>query len=210
MVHLKLFAHITGVHYEKLLPGQGHRFSPSEKACCGWKGRLCSWTPNYTRGPFVAWLLSVCVNRVPSFPFIVLGLFLFIDGLLLVSTASRQQKELLNLRQSLLEDDPQITASAEEFMSRRKALVQQGEVTGIFIVHNATKDLYYVGQSAKAIDRAALQFLGRGNCDVYADFKYGDAFNVRIVPLSTSGYENLNELKRTAIKALEAAGDELY
>ncbi len=95
-------------------------------------------------------------------------------------------------------------------MSRRKALVQQGEVTGIFIVHNATKDLYYVGQSAKAIDRAALQFLGKGNCDVCADFKYGDEFNVRIVPLSTSGYKSLNELKRAAIKALEAAGDELY
>lgn len=45
---------------------------------------------------------------------------------------------------------------------------------------------------------------------MYADFKYGDAFNVRIVPLSTSGYESLNELKRTAIKALEAAGDKLY
>lgn len=161
-------------------------------------------------GPFVAWMLSVGVNRVSSFPLIFLELFLFIDGLLLVSTASRQQKELLNLRQSLLEDDSQIAASAEEFMSRRKALVQQGEVTGIFIVHNATKDLYYVGQSAKAIDRAALQFLGKGNCDVCADFKYGDEFNVRIVPLSTSGYKSLNELKRAAIKALEAAGDELY
>lgn len=161
-------------------------------------------------GPFVAWMLSVGVNRVSSFPLIFLELFLFIDGLLLVSTASRQQKELLNLRQSLLEDDSQIAASAEEFMSRRKALIQQGEVTGIFIVHNATKDLYYIGQSAKAIDRAALQFLGRGNFDVYADFKYGDAFNVRIVPLSTSGYESLNELKRTAIKALEAADDEPY
>lgn len=161
-------------------------------------------------GPFVAWMLSVGVNRVSSFPLIFLELFLLIDGLLLVSTASRQQKELLNLRQSLLEDDSQIAASAEEFMSRRKALIQQGEVTGIFIVHNATKDLYYIGQSAKAIDRAALQFLGRGNFDVYADFKYGDAFNVRIVPLSTSGYESLNELKRTAIKALEAADDEPY
>lgn len=161
-------------------------------------------------GPFVAWMLSVGVNRVSSFPLIFLELFLFIDGLLLVSTASRQQKELLNLRQSLLEDDSQIAASAEEFMSRRKALIQQGEVTGIFIVHNATKDLYYIGQSAKAIDRAALQFLGRGNFDVYADFKYGDAFNVRIVPLSISGYESLNELKRTAIKALEAADDEPY
>lgn len=53
-------------------------------------------------GPFLAWLLSVGVNRVPSFPFMFLGLLLFIDGLLLVSTASRQQKELMSLRQSHL------------------------------------------------------------------------------------------------------------
>lgn len=98
--------------------------------------------------PFIAWLLSVGVNRVPSFPLIFFGLFLFLDGLLIILIASKQQEVLLKLRQSLLEDDPQIVASAEEFMAQRKALTQQGEITGIFIVHNATKDLYYVGQSA--------------------------------------------------------------
>lgn len=144
------------------------------------------------------------------FPLSIFGLFLFLDGLLIILIASKQQEALLKLRQSLLEDDPQIAASADEFMSQRKALTQQGEITGIFIVHNATKDLYYVGQSAKAIDRAAIQFLGRGNSDVYADYKYGDSFSVRIVPLSESGYESLNELKRAAIQALEAAGEELY
>lgn len=145
-----------------------------------------------------------------SFLFLLFGLFLFVDGLLLVITASKQQEKLLGLRQSLLEDDPQIVASAEEFMAQRKALTQQGEITGIFIVHNATKDLYYVGQSANAIDRTAIQFLGRGNCDVYADYKYGDSFNVRIIPLSESGYESLNELKCAAMQALEAAGEKLY
>lgn len=144
------------------------------------------------------------------FSFLALWLVLFLDGLLLVITASKQQEKLLGIRQSLLENDPQIVASAEEFMAQQKALTQQGEITGIFIVHNATKNLYYVGQSAKAIDRAAIQFLGRGNCDVYADYKYGDSFNVRIIPLSGSGYESLNELKRTAIQALEAAGEDLY
>lgn len=144
------------------------------------------------------------------FSFLALWLVLFLDGLLLVITASKQQEKLLGIRQSLLENDPQIVASAEEFMAQQKALTQQGEITGIFIVHNATKNLYYVGQSAKAIDRAAIQFLGRGNCDVYADYKYGDSFNVRIIPLSGSGYESLNELKRTAIQAPEAAGEELY
>lgn len=161
-------------------------------------------------GPLASWLLSVGVNRVPSFPLIFFGMFLFLDGLLIILIASKQQETLFKLRQSLLEDDPQIAASAEEFMSQRKALTQQGEITGIFIVHNATKDLYYVGQSAKAIDRAAIQFLGRGNCDVYADYKYGDSFNVRIIPFSESGYESLNELKRAAIQALEAAGEGLY
>lgn len=158
--------------------------------------------------PFIAWPLSVGVNRVPSFPLIFFGLFL--DGLLIILIASKQQEALLKLRQSLLEDDPQIVASAEEFMAQRKALTQQGEITGIFIVHNATKDLYYVGQSEKAIDRAAIQFLGRGNCDVNADYKYGDSFNVRIFPLSGSGYENLNELKRAAIQALETADEGFY
>lgn len=145
-----------------------------------------------------------------SFPFLLFGLFFFVDGLLLVITASKQQEKLLGIRQSHLEDDPQFVASAEEFIAQRKALTQQGEIADIFIVHNETKDLYYVGQSAKAIDRAAIQFLGRGNCDVYADYKYGDSFSVRIVPLSESGYESLNELKRAAIQALETAGEELY
>lgn len=145
-----------------------------------------------------------------SFTFLLIGLFFFVNGLLLVITASKQQEKLLRLRQSLLEDNPQIVASAEEFMAQRKALTQKGEITGIFIVHNATKDLYYVGQSAKAINRAAIQFLGRGNCDVYADYKYGDSFNVRIIPLLGSSYESLNELKRAAIQALEAADEVLY
>lgn len=96
-------------------------------------------------------------------------------------------------------------------MSQRKALIQRGEVTGAFIIHNVTKDhFYYVGQRAKAIDRAALQFLVMGNCDVYADFRYGDPFDVRIVALPGSRYESLTELKRSDIQALESAGDELY
>lgn len=53
-----------------------------------------------------------------SFLFLLFGLFFFVDGLLLVITALKQQEKLLGLRQSLLEDDPQIVASAEEFMAQ--------------------------------------------------------------------------------------------
>lgn len=161
-------------------------------------------------GLFSALSSSANIYGSLSLTFLLFGLFFFVDGLLLVITASKQQEKLLGLHQSLLEDDPQIAASAEEFMSQRKALTQQGEITGIFIVHNASKDLYYVGHSTKAIDRAAIQFLGRGNCDVYADYKYGDSFSVRIIPLLGSGYESLNEFKRAAIQALETADEGLY
>ena len=161
-------------------------------------------------GLFSALSSSANIYGSLSLTFLLFGLFFFVDGLLLVITASKQQEKLLGLHQSLLEDDPQIAASAEEFMSQRKALTQQGEITGIFIVHNASKDLYYVGHSTKAIDRAAIQFLGRGNCDVYADYKYGDSFSVRIIPLLGSGYESLNEFKRAAIQALETADGGLY
>lgn len=116
-------------------------------------------------GLFSALSSSANIYGSLSLTFLLFGLFFFVDGLLLVITASKQQEKLLGLHQSLLEDDPQIAASAEEFMSQRKALTQQGEITGIFIVHNASKVLYYVGHSTKAIDRAAIQFLGRGNCD---------------------------------------------
>lgn len=197
-------------YHEELLSNQNRRIGPSKEAHPDRKSHQRYWSCVDNCQSLFRSVIECEHIWFAFFPFLLFGLFFFVDGLLLVITASKQQEKLLGIRQSLLEDDPQIVASAEEFMAQRKALTQQGEITGIFIVHNATKDLYYVGQSAKAIDRAAIQFLGRGNCDVYADYKYGDSFNVRIVPLSESGYESLNELKRAAIQALEAAGEGLY
>lgn len=197
-------------YHEELLSNQNRRIGPSKKAHPDWKSLQRYWSCIGNCRSLFRSVIECQHIWFAFFSFLALWLVLFLDGLLLVITASKQQEKLLGIRQSLLENDPQIVASAEEFMAQQKALTQQGEITGIFIVHNATKNLYYVGQSAKAIDRAAIQFLGRGNCDVYADYKYGDSFNVRIIPLSGSGYESLNELKRTAIQALEAAGEELY
>lgn len=45
---------------------------------------------------------------------------------------------------------------------------------------------------------------------MYADFRYGDSFDVRIVALPGSRYESLTEFKRSVIQAFEAAGDKLY
>ena len=47
-------------------------------------------------------------------------------------------------------------------------------------------------------------FTGHGNGDVYADYKYGDSFLIKIVKLSSSGYSDLDALERDLIKKYNA------
>ncbi len=70
---------------------------------------------------------------------------------------------------------------------------------GVYILYNQSKNLYYVGQGKKVFDRVNSHFTGRGNGDVYADYKYGDKFIIRMIALSKSGYRSINALERHAI-----------
>lgn len=93
-----------------------------------------------------------------------------------------------------------------EVREGRKKISNQSDFTGIYIIHNVTKDMYYVGQSKAVLKRVSAHFAGSGNGDVYADLKYGDMFAVRAIPLSGSGYASLDDLKRDAIKVYDACG----
>ena len=75
---------------------------------------------------------------------------------------------------------------------------------GVYILHNKTKDLYYIGQAKKILDRVNNHFTGKGNGDVYADYKYGDKFVIRMIALEGSGFESLNELERNMIAKYDA------
>ena len=94
-------------------------------------------------------------------------------------------------------------ATADEFLATRDAL-RQSDFTGVYVLHNKSKDMYYVGQSVKVIDRVGQHLTGHGNGDVYADFKYGDEFEVSTVSLVDSGYGSLNDLERDTIAAYDA------
>lgn len=76
--------------------------------------------------------------------------------------------------------------------------------SGIYILHNRTKNQYYVGQATKVISRVNNHFTGRGNGDVYADYKYGDKWTIRAISLEKSGCKTLNELEKRAIFAYDA------
>lgn len=75
---------------------------------------------------------------------------------------------------------------------------------GVYIIFNITKNMYYVGQAHKILDRVNNHFTGKGNGDVYADYKYGDQFTIKMIALNKSGYRSLNDLERDTIRKYKA------
>lgn len=76
--------------------------------------------------------------------------------------------------------------------------------TGVYILHNQSKDLYYIGQGKNVFNRVNAHFTGKGNGDVYADYKYDDEFSIRMIALEGSGYKSLNDLERHMIETYNA------
>lgn len=86
----------------------------------------------------------------------------------------------------------------------RKKTGGDKKFSGVYILHNKTKDIYYVGQGIQVPNRVNAHFTGKGNGDVYADYKYGDKFTIRLIPLYKSGFKSLDELEAAAINAYGA------
>ena len=96
-------------------------------------------------------------------------------------TTALTPKQFFNLRQS--------------YHGQLKAF----DFPGAYIIYNISKRKYYIGQSIHVMSRVNSHLSGRGNGDVYADYKYGDRFEIRMVKLKKSGYKNLNDLERELI-----------
>jgi hypothetical protein len=64
--------------------------------------------------------------------------------------------------------------------------------------------MYYVGQGLRILDKVNNHFTGKGNADVYADFKYGDQFKIKMIALEKSRFETLDELEQNTIMTYAA------
>ena len=109
-----------------------------------------------------------------------------------------------------------IEMTPEEFMKMRnfsfggkgrKSYALTQNFPGVYIIYNKSKDMYYVGQGKQVLNRVNSHFTGKGNGDVYADYKYGDEFTIRMIALENSGFETLNELERRTISYYNAFAD---
>ena len=92
--------------------------------------------------------------------------------------------------------------SPEEFFELRRK--KEGDIVGVYILYNETKKLSYVGQATRLFFRINQHLTGSGNGDVYADYKYGDKFWIRIIPLTKSKYNDLDKLERDTIKMFDS------
>jgi hypothetical protein len=95
----------------------------------------------------------------------------------------------------------------EEFLSKRMWFTDKGDkvdFTGVFVLHNLTKDKFFVGHSIHVLERVRQYFIGQGNGDVYADWKMGDKFIISTLSLGDSGHKDLNELEQEIIEAYDA------
>lgn len=82
--------------------------------------------------------------------------------------------------------------------------MQTGDSVGVYVIHNETKNMYYVGQAKRLFFRINQHFTGHGNGDVYADYKYGNDFSIQIIKLSDSGYSDLDRLEKDLIEKYDA------
>ncbi|MCD7729392.1 MAG: GIY-YIG nuclease family protein [Clostridia bacterium] len=86
----------------------------------------------------------------------------------------------------------------------RSSIALKYNFAGVYILFNTTKNMYYVGQSIEVLNRVNAHFTGKGNGDVYADYKYGNKFTIKMIALEKSGFKTLNELERNTIMTYDS------
>lgn len=75
---------------------------------------------------------------------------------------------------------------------------------GVYVLHNKTKNKHYVGQGKNVLDRVNQHLCGRGNGDVYVDYRNGDEWVIKLINFDDCHFETLNDLERHTIQVYDA------
>ena len=121
--------------------------------------------------------------------------------------AVRIKRKIKQLASNSLEVTPKEffkIRNATDGKGSKKYISSQYDFSGVYILYNHSKKMYYVGQAVKTFQRVNNHFTGHGNGDVYADYKYGDRFTIKMIALKNSRFKTLNELERHTISQYDA------
>ncbi|HDR4448752.1 TPA: GIY-YIG nuclease family protein [Bacillus cereus] len=141
-----------------------------------------------------------------TFIFIVF-IFVILSFLFQVREQKKIREQIFELANNTLELAPEefLKMRNKSFGGKGRALYSNNyNFAGVYILHNKSKDLYYVGQGKQVLNRVNNHFTGKGNGDVYADYKYGDYWTIKMIALENSGFNTLNELERYAIETYDS------
>ena len=135
---------------------------------------------------------------------IILGAFFIIFVCL---GGDNKEKRILDASKAADSEDFESSAiemPLTEFLNIRKGLYpdeisQELSFPGVYVIYNETRNMHYIGQAARVGDRVYSHFTGKGNGDVYADYKYGSVFTLKLIEFSGSGYNTLNQLEKDTI-----------
>ena len=78
------------------------------------------------------------------------------------------------------------------------------DCAGTYVLYNQEDDKYYVGQATSFQRRLHQHFTGKGNPDVYFDYRSGKPFTIYLFPLNESRFANLNDQERHYIAKYRA------
>lgn len=153
-----------------------------------------------------AWDWSAMTEAMPlAWPILlVVGIGLLVQATIIIVRNRRERKRVERIRAAVEEQSP---IPADEFLEARRRLGARHEamdVTGCYVLTNEDTGRSYVGQSTHVPDRVNAHLTGSGNGDVYADYRAGDRFSVRVIPLEGSGHARLDSLERELIAALDS------
>ncbi|WP_342045147.1 GIY-YIG nuclease family protein [Bacillus sp. OTU530] len=113
------------------------------------------------------------------------------------------RKELDDLRDKLMKVTPEELLELRNENKREQQGIEN--FSGIYIIHNCVKDIYYVGKAERVFDRAYQHFLiNEGNPGVHKDYSLGDGFSISLIPLENTSFSLLNELEDNSIRAYDA------
>lgn len=134
-------------------------------------------------------------------------LLIIVSCVIPIIRTSNIKKKIKGLADNALEVTPQEffkIRNASNGGKGKKHISTQHDFAGVYILYNHAKNMYYVGQGKKVFQRVNNHFTGHGNGDVYADYKYGDEFTIKMIALENSGFSTLNELERNTITTYNA------
>ena len=149
------------------------------------------------------WLI-IFITFLSGFNIIACILF----PILFIWKAAKDKEHIRNQINSLANNTLEMTP--QEFFDMRSKRIGGSSYAlshnfaGVYILFNKTKNLYYVGQGQQILNRVIAHFTGHGNGDVYADYKYGDSFTIKMIGLENSGCSSLNELERKTIMTYDS------